>query len=561
MNPIIAPLWATTFALHPETEMTTRRRLAAWLALAALATAPHAQADLYGPGPSDPINFFGGVFNVPTDAVPATISGVQQLNLFDGGVLPSFFDSSGELNVYGGSGGDGIIIQRLGEANIFAGTFGNRFRTSGETTITDGTFGDDFQMGIIGLNTGTGTTIGETRFSGGTIGNDASVTGAVFRMSGGQVGDLFIANPLSRVYISGGTIGDAFDAKLDSEVNISGGVVGQSFEAEPGSIVTISGGTIGDDFDATDSVVTISGGDFGQRFRARVDSVIDIRGGTFGSNFQAFAGSDINLRGTEFYIDGQAVTGLTAYDPFTVTDRDVTLSGVLTDGSAFSFDLNPGGAFGVADRFDPGATLKITFDPFDAIFNVPQDAAPTSIGHREQLNLFDGGNLGFFLAQTGSELNIEGGTATTVLTQGRANISGGTMGTFIASADSEVNITGGTFEVHLRADAGSEINITGGTFDEIRASAGSEINILVDAFTLDGLAVPGLTPGQSYTVTERDITLAGTYIDGSAFAIDLDSATFKSDATLTVTLIPEPSSLALLSLIGLATLTRRRRDR
>jgi hypothetical protein len=73
--------------------------------------------------------------------------------------------------------------------------------------------------------------------------------------------------------------------------------------------------------------------------------------------------------------------------------------------------------------------------------------------------------------------------------------------------------------------------------------------------------VPGLTPGQSYTVTERDITLAGTYIDGSAFAIDLDSATFKSDATLTVTLIPEPSSLALLSLIGLATLTRRRRDR
>ena len=46
-------------------------------------------------------------------------------------------------------------------------------------------------------------------------------------------------------------------------------------------------------------------------------------------------------------------------EAFTIIDRDVTLSGLLVDGSAFSFDLNSVNQAGQG-FFAPGATLTVT---------------------------------------------------------------------------------------------------------------------------------------------------------------------------------------------------------
>ena len=55
---------------------------------------------------------------------------------------------------------------------------------------------------------------------------------------------------------------------------------------------------------------------------------------------------------------------MTIDEAFTIDDRDVTLSGLLADGSAFSFDLNsdnaPNGVVPTEDFFSSSATLTVT---------------------------------------------------------------------------------------------------------------------------------------------------------------------------------------------------------
>jgi len=184
-------------------------------------------------------------------------------------------------------------------------------------------------------------------------------------ISAGTAGQLFRARDGSEVNISGGTFGNRFQAETGSVVNISGGTFEgfliSALQARSGSVVNISGGDFGDFFDALDgSEVNISGGNFGRIFRANDGSVVNISGGSFLDFFNANSGSEVNvsggslgisirfrvgstvnLIGSDFVLDGQPLDGdLTIDNAFTITDRDVTLSGRFADGSAFSYDLN-----------------------------------------------------------------------------------------------------------------------------------------------------------------------------------------------------------------------------
>ena len=93
--------------------------------------------------------------------------------------------------------------------------------------------------------------------------------------------------------------------------------------------------------------------------------MVNISGGVIGSVFEAYSGSNINLLGSDFVLNGVPLDdSLTIDDAFTINDRDVILSGLFADGSAFSFDLSSAvpSDFGFTfdDFFDPDSTLTVT---------------------------------------------------------------------------------------------------------------------------------------------------------------------------------------------------------
>ena len=95
-------------------------------------------------------------------------------------------------------------------------------------------------------------------------------------------------------------------------------------------------------------------------FDARSGSMANISGGSFSDPFDAFEGSEVNILGSEFFIDGLELTDLLLDESFTITDRNVTLSGLPADREQFSFNLIPVNTFLFDDFFSSGATLTVT---------------------------------------------------------------------------------------------------------------------------------------------------------------------------------------------------------
>lgn len=148
-----------------------------------------------------------------------------------------------------------------------------------------------------------------------------------------------------------------------------GGVLGDNFAAVDATL-DIEGGTVGESFEVADSVVNINGGSVGAKFAANSGSAVNISGGSFGDSFYAISGSEIHLFGTEFVLDGVRLDALPIEQAVGITDRNVTLLGLLADGSEFSFFL-----------FTRHGTRNDYF-PFDATLTVTRVAAvpePTSL--------------------------------------------------------------------------------------------------------------------------------------------------------------------------------------
>ena len=163
---------------------------------------------------------------------------------------------------------------------------------------------------------------------------------AEFSSSSESIGGVFGLTQLN--ITSGGILTPTFfSANAGSEVNINGGDLGNNFTANSGSEVNIGGGSVGFNFDVFEG------------------SVVNISGGTFGNTFDAFSGSTVNFSGSEFFIEGVALDTLAIAQAFTITQRDIELSGLLADGEPFSFNLNSNDSIS-GDFFSPEATVTVT---------------------------------------------------------------------------------------------------------------------------------------------------------------------------------------------------------
>jgi hypothetical protein len=123
------------------------------------------------------------------------------------------------------------------------------------------------------------------------------------------------------VQISGGTLGSLSVAN-GSRAELSGNMrlAGNSL-INSGGVMSVSGGTV-------DGSIQVVAGE------------LNIAGGLLEGPLRVLPDGAVNLLGRSFELDGVSLDSLTLHEPFTIEDRNVVLSGVLADGSAFSFDLN-----------------------------------------------------------------------------------------------------------------------------------------------------------------------------------------------------------------------------
>jgi len=353
---------------------------------------------------------FSTVINVPPDVAPSWIDSGTQLNLSAGGTLDKFFwvGNGSEANISGGSVGLRFEVDNGSTANISGGSFGDSFGTEIGSAVN--IIGGEFRLDSVpieGLETVgntlpfdipagsvlSGTLADGTPFafsdldpdfiSDGTITLKAAAlppvgpgvivvpsdpvpqgvrTAQVLVVDdGGVVDDSFNAGWGSTVVVAGGQVGNNFEA-VGAQVTVSSGSLGWAADAFEGSKVDISGGSVGIGFAAHNgSEVNITGGFVGTSFDARSGSEVNISGGSIGDYFSARSGSEVNLFGTQFVLDGLDITAsLTTGTPFTITDRDVDLSGHLADGSQFSIDLNSIDHEYAPSIFEPLALLTVT---------------------------------------------------------------------------------------------------------------------------------------------------------------------------------------------------------
>ena len=170
----------------------------------------------------------------------------------------------------------------------------------------------------------------------------------------------------------------------------------------------------------------------------------------------------------------------------------------------------------------PRATQAQVFDLgpsdsslFDTVINAPDDVSDFffdvgdftgNSAFTTQLNVLEGGVLMFgFIVNSGSEININGGSVGEIL---------------IAGPDTEINVIDGVVGNALSANGNTVINISGGTVgDFLIATAGARVNIsggsVGDSITVDGeLNISGGSVGAGVIATGQ------TNISGGSVGAD-----------------------------------------
>jgi hypothetical protein len=454
---------------------------------------------------------FARVINSPPTTIGnnESIGSDTQLNVFDDGTVGTYFSAGAsdvagsniEVNIFGGSVGRRFRAYDGSRVAISGGSIGDRFWSldGSRVTISGGEFRLDGVpvAGLESVGDSTALDLPDGALLTGVLADGTPFAFSSLDDDSIAPGTLTVQTselpPVGPSVITASTDAIPLGIRQGQTLVVDpGGMVGDNFNAGRGSTVNVTGGTVGNYLEVVEATVTISDGSVGGQFDA-FGSQVNISGGAVVTGLEAFHGSVVNIMG-----------GSVGNDLIAFPGSQVNISG---------------GAVG--DEFEAWDGSQVTIS---------------------------GGAVGEeFDALSGSHVTITGGTIEEV---------------FSAYSGSQVTITGGSLGRWFRAREDSHVTISGGLIgDEFGAWDGSQVNLVGTEFYVDGVVLTDLVVAQPRTITARGVQLTGLLADGSPFRFDLnpsvdDPGDFVSpDATLTVTLVPEPSSvlssaLAILLAIG-----------
>ena len=324
--------------------------------------------------------------------------------------------------------------------------------------------GQAIQNGTIIPN---GTTV---NVNGGTIGLSVDLSNGALNINSGNVAigatgiSTGFTNSNNQVTVNGGQVGGFFQLSNQTQLTLNDGQL-ESFGVFSGSSVTINGGRV-------------------TRFPDIFSSgVVDIHGGDIFS-IRAFSGSTVNLFGTGFALDGQPIQNLVPGQEFVVSNRNVTLTGVLEDGSPIETSLNTafGGFFSNnPDGAAADARVTVTLVPAAGDFNADEIVDVNDINlYPGQLGL-NGNDPGF---NSLFDLNGDGEITLAdhdLLISDFVQTSNGVTGTFVGDAnlDGSVTVLDDAFALIANLGSVGSVGWAEGDFN-----ADQQVDVLDDAFLL-----------------------------------------------------------------------------
>lgn len=405
--------------------------------------------------------------------------------------------------------------------------------------------------------------------AGGAVGRNLEAVGATVNLTGGVIDAEFDAYQGTVLTMTGGQLGQ--NAWLDngSQFMQSGGA-SSSLTATRASMVHVSGGSAGSVTANQGSQATLSGGELGHLTLSESQGVVtgglaggltlgpassfEWRGGRAATINAASSTASVTIEGADFYLDGAVVEGLNmpGDDMLLQVPAGALLSGVLADGTTLAI----GNHLRNNDRLPSDqVTLRYSEPPplSAATIQVPGDPPPTSVrdgqtlrveqggvvgdyvtaGNGSRVEVYAGGSIGDEFEVAGAEVIVDGGEIgqrLDVFAGATLTMHGGSIG--VGGATISVRVLGGTLGLHGGEVASALIVENGGA-----------LNVFGYDFTLSGVPIEGMIPGETLAITQRDgTTLAGKLADGTPFGFRLQQSTSRSfdifslDSTVTVTL-------------------------
>lgn len=482
---------------------------------------------------------FGTIINVPPDVPPKSIDSNTQLNVLEGGDLPSTFqmpfqigleDGSStnvELSVSGGTVGDAVQANSGSELNISGGAIGSHLEvhSGASANIAGGTVGHAFRA-----MEGSNLTLsgGEFLLNGNAV-QDGLITLTDFDVFSGTFADgsPFIFSPLAFDRLDSALLTiaklpprDSTPITVDSEeapaglrsgqtlTLVEGGILPENFAAVNATLNT-QGGRVGDGLEMVGTHAQISGALAGD-IRAFSDSVVTVLNSSAG-RISASTGSRVNVASSQ----AESL----------VADKGGILT--ITDGLLDFAGAEPGGLLEISGG-------KVHYQVY------------AEYGSEVVIS---GGDFNGSVDLYGSNVSISGGSFPGVTLEmlglgehrNVVHISGGTFsadaslrygGRLLLNANSELYISGGSIDRISTADWGSnpprpghrKLDIAGGAIGSLQFVPGealAQFTIHGGGFRLDGIPIKGLENIGDQVLLEHRTqgTLTGILADGTPIYI------------------------------------------